>query len=201
MKKILTLLLAALMALTLAACGDGTNVDTPVDVDPNAPVVDVPEDEDESCTDIFTKIWGLYSDDEKFAAMGGDFDAMVDGAPGVYSIADAEAASYTLKIPADTLAAANDCASLMHMMNANTFTGAVIHLADEANVQTACDKIKETVANEQWMCGFPDKHLVVVIDNSYVLTAFGNIDIMNTFRDKVNASGYAVSEAYWLDIE
>lgn len=202
MKKILAILLAAMMLLTLVGCGNNDNVDTPVDDDPaNPPVDEVPEEEVESCTEVFTKIWDLYTEDEKFAAMGGDMDNVVNGAPGAYSLADAENAGYTIKVPADALELVNDCATLMHMMNANTFTGAIMHVADKANVQTVCDKAKETVAAEQWMCGFPDKHLVMVIDESYVLTAFGNIDIMNTFRDKVNASGYSVTEAYWLDIE
>lgn len=203
MKKFLALLLAAMMLLTLASCGEKNDVDTPDTSDDavNTPVDDVPEEDVKTCTEIFETIWNSYTDDEKFSAVGGDMDNAVNDAPGAYSIADPENAAYTIKVPADALELVNDCATLSHMMNANTFTGAILHVADKANVQTVCDKAKETVAAEQWMCGFPDKHLVMVIDDSYVLTAFGNIDIMNAFRDKVNASGYSVTEAYWLDIE
>lgn len=198
MRKILALLLAALMALSLVACGDEN---TPAN-DNDAPDVNDSNENADAPTalEIFNKIWESYGEDEKFAAMGGDFDAMVNGAPGAYSIADAETAALTLKVPADAIAMTDDCVTLTHMMNANTFTGAIFHVTDKAKVQTVCDKAKEAVASEQWLCGFPDKHLVMVIEDTYVLSAFGNIDIMNTFRDKVNASGYSVTEAYWLDL-
>ena len=40
---------------------------------------------------------------------------------------------------------------------------------------------------KQWMCGFPDKLIVVSVDN-YLISCFGAEDLVNTFRDKLQAA-------------
>ena len=105
MKRILTMLLALAMVFSVAACGkksnDGAN-DKPVDV--------------------LTKVWDTYKDDEKFAAGGGDANNMVMDGPGKYDVSDVEGLDAQLGFPQASVALIDDAASLVHMMNANTFT-------------------------------------------------------------------------------
>ena len=46
----------------------------------------------------------------------------------------------------------------------------------------------------QWMCGFPDKLVVAVVDE-YVVAAFGAEDLVDTFMTHLNGI-YGVSATY-----
>ncbi len=39
----------------------------------------------------------------------------------------------------------------------------------------------------QWMCGFPDKLVILTVDN-YIVSFFGANDIVDTFKGKVTAA-------------
>ena len=88
---------------------------------------------------------------------------------------------------AANIAEIDDAASVMHMMNANTFTGAAYHVTDAANVETLAATIKDNILARQWMCGFPDKMIVVQVGDDYLVTAFGNGEIMDNFLSKLQA--------------
>lgn len=167
MKKILALTLAIAMLLTLAAC---TTNETK-----GPSVADAKE--------LLTKVWDVHAEDERFAAAGGDFSEtnMTMDAPGKFGIADVETIQSMLLIPADSVALIDDAASLMHMMNANTFTCGAFHVADSANVTVLADTMKDVISQNQWMCGFPDKFTVITVGN-YVISVFGNEQLVDTFK-------------------
>ena len=73
------------------------------------------------------------------------------------------------------------------MMNGNTFTCGVLHLKDAGQLDAAAGEVKTYVMNTQWMCGFPDKLIVVSVGN-YIVECFGAEDLVNTFRDKLAAA-------------
>ena len=89
---------------------------------------------------------------------------------------------FTLCVPQDAIKNIDDAASMVHMMNANTFTAGAFHVTDAANVDSFVSAVKERTTGNQWMCGFPDKLLIVTIDDNYVVSAFGNADTMETFK-------------------
>ena len=93
---------------------------------------------------------------------------------------------------ADKLA---DAASLTHMMNANTFTAGAYHLNDKSDMDTVVSDLKDNIMNRQWMCGFPDK-LVVLTYDQYVVSLYGDEDLVDTFRDKFTAAYGDASVAY-----
>ena len=76
MKKLFALLLAAVMALSLVACGGN---DTKTDEPSGDQAAEIT-----SALNLLETVWNDYSDDEKFSVVGGGPDAeqMVDGAPG-----------------------------------------------------------------------------------------------------------------------
>lgn len=174
MKKIIAICLAALMLVALAACAGG-GAETPKLEGVEAPV------------DILSATWAKYADDEKFFAMGGDFNNVVDNAPGAYDITDAEALASQLVCTGDAATMIDGAASLMHAMNANTFTGAAYHLTDAKNADAFVAAMQENIKNNQWMCGFPETLLIVTLGD-YVVVSFGAADITATFKTHLTAS-------------
>ena len=180
MKKLISLLLVfAMMAAMAVGCAA-----KPAETTAPVPEVIVPA----SALEILENIWALYGDDEKFFAMGGDFNNPVDNAPGNYSLEDVEMFSYQLYVPAEQVANVDQAASLIHAMNTNTFTSGVFHMVDGADVNAFATAVRENVQSAQWMCGFPEKLIIAVIGGEYVLMAFGINDAMNPFGEKLTAA-------------
>ena len=182
MKRTLSLILALVMALSLAACGkkdDGkNNADAPAD-----------------SLALLTKVWDSYTDDEKFPAAGGDYETSVDDAPGAFDPSNADNLNFLLTVPTEDASLIDDAASLMHMMNANTFTCGAFHVADANNVARLADDLRTTIQAKHWMCGFPDKLVIVTVGQS-VFSVYGNEELVNTFRDKLLASYPTATAVY-----
>ena len=177
MKRTLSLLLALVMALSLMACGkkDGQKDDAS-----SAPA--------DSLT-LLETVWSSYTDEEKFPAAGGDYENSVDSAPGAFDLSNADNLSYLLTVPADDAALIDDAASLMHMMNMNTFTCGALRVKSTEDTAKLAEDIRNAVQGKQWMCGFPDKLVILTLEN-YVISMYGDEDLVNTFRDKL-LSAYA----------
>lgn len=127
---------------------------------------ETPAAQDTGALSLLTSVWSTYSEDDKFPAAGGDAEHSVDGA-----------------------------ASLVHMMNLNTFTCGAFHVSDAGNVSTVAADIRSAVQGKQWMCGFPDK-LVIFTSGQYVVSVYGNESLVNTFRDKFVAAHSGASTVY-----
>ena len=174
MKKIISLVLAAVMVLSMAAC-NGANNETPDET--QAPAANVPG----SALEILENIWNAYGEDEKFAVIGGNMESPVDGAPGNYDMAYAENLSWNLLVPAEQLASIDEAATMIHMMNANTFTSGVVHLTEGTDAAAFAQVMRDAIQSNRWMCGFPETLTVAVIGGEYVVIAFGVNDAMNPF--------------------
>lgn len=176
MKRSVSFILMAAMVLSLAACG---GKETGGDAD--ADVADA--------LTLLTTVWDSYGEDEKFPAMGGDFSEqnMVNGAPGTYGLDDASMLDSALGLPEASASMIDQAASLMHMMNTNTFTCGAFHVSKSDNVSAVADSLKENILARQWMCGFPDK-LIVITVGDYVVSAFGNGEIIDAFKTKTLAA-------------
>ena len=176
MKKLIAIFLAALTALSLTACAAKS------DAQPDAS--EIPD-----ALTILNTVWASYSEDEKFPAAGGDYseENMTDGKPGKVSLEKPSEIEYLLTLPASVIEEADDAASLFHMMNGNTFTCGALRLTDAGKLDEAAKEIRDYIMAKQWMCGFPDKLLVVSVDN-YLISCFGAEDLVNTFRDKLQAA-------------
>lgn len=135
--------------------------------------------------ELLNKVWEQFDENQKFAAMGGDFSNPVDGAAGMFNVADTENLTFMLYIPADNVSMIDEAASLIHAMNTNTFTGAAFHLADKTNADALVAALKDNIMNTQWMCGFPDELAIYIVNGEYVVSAFGNAEIMENFKTKL----------------
>lgn len=193
MKKVIALLLAVLTVCSLAACAAKAPAEDQTDKDQtteNQTTEDQkPEEETVKIPDALTllnEVWAKYAEEDKFSAAGGDYDEanMKDDAPGKVGLAKPEDVEYLLSFPQADVEKIDDAASLMHMMNANTFTCGAFRLKDAADAESVAADVKEYVMNKQWMCGFPDK-LIVASVGGYLAEVFGDEELVNTFRDKL----------------
>lgn len=175
---------------------EGTSAEPPTETPkPETPAEDKPAAAVDDALTILNAIWNTYSDEEKFPAAGGDSEHAVDGAPGSFDASNADSLSYLLTFPADDASLIDSAASLVHMMNLNTFTCGAFHVADANNVTRLADDLRTTIQDKRWMCGFPDKLVIVTVGQS-VLSVYGNEELVNTFRDKLLASYSAATAVY-----
>ena len=175
---------------------EGTSAEPPTETPkPETPAEDKPAAAVDDALTILNAIWNTYSDEEKFPAAGGDSEHAVDGAPGSFDVSNADSLSYLLTFPADDASLIDSAASLVHMMNLNTFTCGAFHVADANNVARLADDLRTTIQAKHWMCGFPDKLVIVTVGQS-VLSVYGNEELVNTFRDKLLASYSAATAVY-----
>lgn len=173
MKKLTAILLTSLTILALAGCGNGKDSEASN------------EGETSKYTDaleVLNTVLEVYTDDQRFAIAGGDSDNMTMDGPGKFDVTKTDQLDYTLGLPADQAAVIDDAASMLHMMNANTFTGAAYHLTEGTDINAFAEAVKTNILARQWICGFPDKLLIIDVDGRYVITAFGQAEIMETFK-------------------
>ena len=175
MKKFVSMMLSALLLLSLAACGDKNNASGDKPAKPT------------SALNILETVWNTYGEDEKFAVAGGDFSEANarEDAPGVFDLKDRALVDSELGLP--ETAAVDEAASLVHMMNANTFTCGAFHVTSKDDVETVASDLRDAIQSKQWMCGFPDK-LVIFTYDQYVVSLYGDEELVNTFRDKFTAT-------------
>lgn len=186
MKKLLAFLLAGLMGISCVACSSNTNNNNQESTQEN----NKQEVSIKDANEILTNVWNKFEDEDtdgdmyndKFAVIGGHFENPVDNAPGKYDVSKAEDLEFNLCVPQDAVAQIDDAASMIHMMNANTFTAGAFHVKEASDMNAFVDKVKERTLGNQWMCGFPDQLLIVTIGDNYVVSAFGNADTMKTFK-------------------
>ena len=106
------------------------------------------------------------------------------GDPGKFNIDDGAVMDTTLGFPAAFVDKIDDAASLVHMMNANTFTCGVFHVVNADDLSDVCAALEDNILQRQWICGFPDK-LVIVKVGDYIVSFFGDNEIVDTFKTKL----------------
>ena len=210
MKKLIVLFLAASMTASLTACGGSStqgptaantesSVESEIASETAAPEETVTEslsetetaagetgtDSSESISspeaDLLNSIYTSFAEDQKFPIGGGDSANLVMDAPGAFDITNVEELESSLGFPSSQAANIDGAASMIHMMNANTFTGAAYHLIDGADADAFAEAVKETVLAKQWICGMPDT-LVILSADGYIITAYGNAELIENFK-------------------
>lgn len=210
MKKLIVLLLAASMTASLTACGGSStqgstaantesSIESEISSETAAPEETVTEslsetetaagetgtDSSESISSpeaaLLNSIYTAFAEDQKFPIGGGDSANLVMDAPGAFDITNVEELESSLGFPSSQAANIDGAASMIHMMNANTFTGAAYHLIDGADADAFAEAVKETVLAKQWICGMPDT-LVILSADGYIITAYGNAELIENFK-------------------
>lgn len=191
MKKKIALVMCTVLMMTLFGCGKSNETPTP-DGDTT---VSITVDAVDSA-DLLTKVWNTYDEADKFPIGGGDYENMVMDTVGAFDVTKTEDLDALLGMPAAGAAMIDNAASMMHMMNANTFTAGAYHLQDASLQQDLADLLKDNIMNRQWMCGFPDTLLIASVGDEYIVSAFGNAEIIETFKTKLQEQ-YEVTEVIY----
>ena len=179
MKKLSSILLVVAMVFACIACGNTKNNGAEV----------------KDATEILTKAWEEYnksaSEDLKFPVGGGNIEnfelIVMDNAGKCDTSLEGakDALSTSFCISADAIDMTDDVANMMNMMMANNFSAAAYHIADKANVEKVVNDIKDKTMNNQWMCGFPEKLIIVTVNDDYVVSAFGNGQVIEAFKTAI----------------
>lgn len=201
-KKLLAILLALTTVGMLMGCGAKTLEEPPITdgIEQDSQAGNLNDDmgniEDDnageqgdvvdadSAVGAFTAVWNNV---EQFAAVGGSLSSSVDGAPGAVALDDTDFMTNTLLIPADAQSNATEIASLMHMMNSNTFTGIAVKAEGVTDADIASAWV-EGFKNNQFMCGAPEK-IVIVNYNDVILCFFGETSIVDDFAKAATELG------------
>lgn len=207
-KKLLMLGIVSVMSVSLLACGsketekqpeteqevvvdDETTENTEEGTEENTETEESGEETDAvestGSVDVLKAAWDLFEEDSKFMVMGGDAEAIVDGAPGAFNIEKAEdlGLSSTLCFPMSELDKIDEAASMVHGMLANNFTAGVFHMKDGEDAKALADKISEEMASTQWLCGVPEMKMIATVNDEYVVSMFGATDILSMFKEKL----------------
>ncbi len=166
MKKILCLALVCLMMLAVVACNNDTDKPgdetTPSAEETTPAQVELPY---KSALEIAEMAYNTIPEgDGKFPGGGA---AIVIGEEG------SEWALNDLGLPTEYIAKIDDAAQFKHMMNGNSFSAGVYHFKDAADIPASTEAIKETVLAKMWMCGFPEKLMIITLPGNYVVSVYG----------------------------
>ena len=147
------------------------------------PVVETPAQDagDNAALPVLNAIWALYGDDEKFPVMGGNPENSVMDMPAVYDMAYAEGLAFYLQLPEDQMANVAQAATMIHMMNTNTFTCGVLNLVEGTDIAAFAAIARDSIQSAQWMCGFPEQLIIADVDGQ-LLISFGVADAMGPFE-------------------
>lgn len=185
MKRIIAVLMAAMLIFSFAACGKNN------DTDDNTTT---PEVETVAALDLLNNVWASYTaeDPNYFAAAGGDMlteETTNWEGPAAFGVTGeaAEALSSMLHFPVASASKLTAAASLMHAMNANTFTCGAFQVANADDVDALITEIKTEIDGTQWMCGFPEKVLIAKVGTT-IVAAVGNTQLIDDFNTKLVAA-------------
>lgn len=189
-KMLLLLLCAALLGAMLGGCRrndsnptDGTTQMPTPSTDDFVPTDSMPTGTANSqSAKILGDIWAQYAEDERFTCYGGTVESAVNDGPGDLDMKAKDELTSKYLIPEERLYELSEGASLVHMMNSNIFTAVVVKITDDGTPEDLASGWRDRIQSNQWICGQPDRLILVRVDDSHLLMAFGAADVMTVFR-------------------
>ena len=177
------MILAAMMLLSIVACGNTneTEADTKVETDAEteAPV----ELAYKSALDLLTKIMNDYNatatEETKLYVAGGNinnFETTSMEGPAKFVALEDEDYNANLGYPAADAAKLDDAASMFNMMNTNVFNCYAVHFANSADVDGMVETLKSNILARQWICGSPEKLVIVKVPGDYLVVVWGAVN-------------------------
>ena len=199
MKKIIALTLALLMlTMSFVACtGNGeTTTEAPeTTVAPEAPETTVAPETTEEVTEapvqlaynsaiemlqiIFEKYNAAQATDDTKLWVGGgninNFETCNPEGPAAFVALDNEDYNQNLGIPAAEASKIASAASMFNLMNANTFNCYAIQFVEGTDVDAMITATKENILARQWICGAPEKLVIVKMPGDCIVAVWGAV--------------------------
>lgn len=194
MKKIIALILACLMlTMSFVSCtkGEGETTTEPTDNQTEAPAGEQTTEEVteapvelpyKSALELINIIFNGYNatatDETKLYVAGGNinnFDTTSMEAPAAFVPLADEDYNQNLGIPAAQVASIESAASMFNMMNTNVFNSFAIQFKAGTDVDAAINAIKENILARQWICGAPEKLVIVKCPGDYIVAVWGAV--------------------------
>ena len=177
MKKIIAMLLAVMMVMGIfAACSGNSNTEANTTQATTEATTEATTAASTFATalDLLNGIWAQFPEEGKFPVMGGDAENPNWEGPGSVTLPGAEGnALWNLNISEERLPSIAEAATMIHAMNTNTFAGCALKLVEGADEAAVAKGILDDIQNTRWMCGFPER-VVVVSTNGCLVVAFGH---------------------------
>ena len=178
MKKLIAIMLAALMLLSIVACGEQNPADTD-DQQGGDEVVDLAyASAEELLTIILTKYNETASEDTQIGVNGGNmfnFDTCKMGEPAKFVSLEDSDYDYHLGYPTADVAKLDDAASMYHWNNANIFNCYAVHFANKADREGMIETIKNNILARHWECGIPEELSIITVPGDYLVVVWGVI--------------------------
>lgn len=104
--------------------------------------------------------------------------------PGEVSVGEGDDLESQTLFPASSADKLSGAAVFFNLMNQNNGTFAAFEVKNESDIQALADMMKNKVKNNQWICGFPERYLIMRVGNIMVFS-YGLSSSMNAFKDAV----------------
>ena len=150
--------------------------------------------------EILDYAWVGMGAENQPASYGGHISAEYMGGPNTYELAYAEDLAATLLLPEDQMDVVIDAATVVHMMNANSMTVGVLKLREGTDVKAFADATVQRISGNQWMCGFPEKLVVIQVHENFLLVGYGLAELIDPMVDGMGEN-WTVNELYNQIIE
>ena len=194
MKRLIALTLALLMlTMSFVACNktEPETTTEPTVEDTKAPETTVEETTEavvelpyKSAIELLNIIFNGYNaaqatDDTKLWVGGGNinnFDTVNPEGPAAFVALADEDYDQNLAIPASEVAKIESAASMFNLMNTNNFNCYTIQFNAGTDVDASIEAIKAQVLARRWICGAPEKLVIVKMPGDCILVVWGAVN-------------------------
>ena len=189
MKRLIALALALLMlTMSFVAC-EKTETETTTEAEnqTEAPVVETTEEAVvlpyASAIELLNIIFNGYNatatEDTMLYVAGGNINnfetTSMEGPAAFIALAD-EDYDQNLGIPASEVAKIESAASMFNMMNTNVFNCYTVQFAAGTDVDASIEAIKSNILSRQWICGAPEKLVIIKCPGDSILVIWGVVE-------------------------
>lgn len=106
--------------------------------------------------------------------------------PGPLSLDDGGNLQNQTMFPADAVDKIQNAAIFYNLMNMNNGTFSAFKVKNESDISGLADRIKNNILSNQWICGFPERCLIMRTDD-VLICAYGLESSVNAWRNAVNS--------------
>jgi hypothetical protein len=104
--------------------------------------------------------------------------------PGEVSVSEGDELESQTLFPASSADKLSGAAVFFNLMNQNNGTFAAFEVKNESDIQGLADMMKNKVKNNQWICGFPERYLIMRVGNIMIFS-YGLDSSLSAFKGAV----------------